>query len=279
MKVYISTSCLKQGKNLFQTLDVYKQHGIKYVELGSAHNYTDKIDQIYNYNFRYLIHNYFPPSREPFIVNLASQNPQIVENSLNLARNSILLCTKLNIPFYSIHPGYLQDPDLSYKFNHSHKIYPYSSGFRTFCDSIGKLNDFAIKNKVKLLVENNIIYTQEFGNISHFTMLYTYQEFIKLFNIINSKNLGMLLDLAHLNVNSYRLNYDKYEFIHKLKDHVIAVHLSGNNSTVDSHESIKKDSWMLDVMKKQFPNITRIFEARNLTIEEIIQNKKLLERI
>lgn len=279
MNVYISTSCLKGGRNLFHVLDIYRQNNIQYVELGSAHNYDSNVDKIYTYDFHYLVHNYFPPVQEPFVLNLASQNHKIVAKSLALAKKSILLCAKLNIPFYTVHPGYLQDPDLSFKFNPQRKIISYESGFRTFCESIVRLNNFALKQKVKLLVENNIIYTQEFGNISHFVMLYTQQEFIRLFKVVNSQNLGILLDLGHLNVGSYRLNFDKYEFIESLKGYVMALHLSGNDGAIDSHGNIDRDSWMLDVIKKQLPNATRIFEARNLTIEEIIQNKQLLEKI
>lgn len=279
MNVYISTSCLKDGKNVFSVLDTYKHHGITHVELGSSHTYAHRLDSLSSYNVHYLIHNYFPPSKDPFIINLASQDARIRKQSLNLAMGSVELCAKLNVPFYSIHPGYLQDPNEKYEFDPTAHITNYDKGYNTYCDSIRELTDFAEEKNVKVLVENNIVYTQEFGDVSTFTMLYTYQEFVNLFETIRSTNLGMLLDLAHLNVNAFRLHYDKYKFISHLKKYVAALHLSGNDGTIDSHANISKDSWMLDVIKNDFPTTIRIFEARNLTIEEILQNKRLLEEI
>lgn len=279
MNVYISTSCLQKGKNVFSVLDTYNHHDITHVELGSSHTHAHRLDSLSSYNIHYLIHNYFPPSKDPFIINLASQNSTIREKSLSLAKSSVLLCEKLHVPFYSIHPGYLQDPNEKYEFDHSIHSTDHDKGFTTYCDSIRELNAFAEEKTVKILVENNIVYTQDFGDVSAFTMLYAYQEFVNLFETIRSPNLGMLLDLAHLNVNSYRLRYDKYEFIANVKKYVRALHLSGNDGTIDSHGTIPKGSWMLDVIKTDFPTLPRIFEARNLTIEEILQNKRLLEQI
>ena len=87
-------------KNLSKVLEQYQNGGIENVELGSIHSPFDtKI--LKKYDFNYLIHNYFPAPKKSFIFNLSSPNLEIKKKSLQLAKNAIELCRKINSPMYT----------------------------------------------------------------------------------------------------------------------------------------------------------------------------------
>lgn len=265
---------------MFDILDTYANSGIKNVELGSYCSSPIDLDLLGSYDFDYLVHNYFPPSEEPIILNLASPSKAILMKSIEHVKKAIKLCVKLGSPLYSVHPGYRQDPDIHFKFDHKKPIIPYNNSFKTFTQSINSVNNFAIDNGVKFAVENNIINTQEFGDITKFCLLYRLEEFKTLFNEIPSSNLGLLLDLGHLNVNSFWLNLDKYDFVDKIKDKVFAIHIHDNDRKQDLHTNINKNSWFLETIKQKFfKDIPLTIESRNLDIDEIIHAKKLIESL
>lgn len=74
-KIYVSTEAFKT-KNLETVLDIAYRHGINYLELSFGLEYrADTIDLVknsLNNNFKFLIRNYFPASKDSFVLNLAS---------------------------------------------------------------------------------------------------------------------------------------------------------------------------------------------------------------
>jgi len=74
--IYTSTSCLKNPSNIIEVLKEYEKAEIVNVELGSVHKYFD-IKELKQFNFNFIIHNYFPPPETPFVINLATKNEKI----------------------------------------------------------------------------------------------------------------------------------------------------------------------------------------------------------
>lgn len=70
MSIYVSTSCLKNPRNVINVLKEYEKADIDNVELGSIHAHFDVRD-LKKFNFNFLIHNYFPPPKNAFNFNLA----------------------------------------------------------------------------------------------------------------------------------------------------------------------------------------------------------------
>ena len=90
--IYASTSCLKNPIILSKVLDTYQKGEIENVELGSVHT-SFNINILKKYDFNFLVHNYFPPSKKPFNFNLASQNPKI-QKQKNSPRFPVILSSK-----------------------------------------------------------------------------------------------------------------------------------------------------------------------------------------
>jgi sugar phosphate isomerase/epimerase len=279
MTIYISTSCLKNNKNVIDVLGVYENIGLKNIELGSSHMFVDNIiDKLKSYNFNFIVHNYFPPSKNMFVMNLSSQNSTILKKTLGQIKNAIRLCNELDGNLYSFHPGFTIDPLnlplISIKLNK--KPILHDKAVDIFINMVQKVNAYAEDYGVKIAVENHVA-TKE---TSKFLIFYAYEDFEELFKKINSDNLGTLIDFGHLKVTSYWMNFDKYDFIDKIKEHIFAFHIHDNNSISDEHKSIRKTSWFMQFCdKKIFKTSIIVLESVNLNSNKIIENKKLLENM
>ena len=93
MIIYVSSACSSK-KNIREAIEELAQLGIKNIELtGGTIYYQDYEKDILRlkeeYNLNYLVHNYFPPPQESFVLNLASLNNDIYQKSLNHRKQSL----------------------------------------------------------------------------------------------------------------------------------------------------------------------------------------------
>ena len=255
MTIYVSTSCLSSKYDYSQILDVYSKSGIKNIELGVCNDSTlDVAKLLKKYNFNYIVHHYFPPPKEQFIVNLASQDEQIRKKSIDQMKNSIDFCVDSNINFFSFHAGFRVDPNINLKFNFNN-IPEYEKSFSMFRESVAEIADYAERRSVKVAIENNVL--SEYNLVdgrNKLLLMCELWEFERLFDEITSKNLGALLDIGHLKVTANLLKFDADEFIDKLKDKIFAVHVHENNGIVDEHRCIKEGDWSLGIVDSYFRN-------------------------
>jgi len=280
MKIYVSTSCLINKFNFLQVLNIYNLLGIQNVELGVLIDYNENILKLLKqYNFNYIVHHYFPPPKDPFIINLASQNKQILQKSIDQIIKSIDFCNDYNIKIFSFHAGFRVDPDINLKFD-LNNITEYQTSFNTFKESVLKIADYAEKKDVKVAVENNVLSKYNLvGGRNKLLLMCEAWEFEKLFQEIKSENLGILLDLGHLKVTSNILKFNANNFIENLKNKIFLVHIHENNGEVDEHKCIKKGDWSLKVMKKYFKsiNIPVVLECKCNSEKELENSLKILK--
>lgn len=272
--IYISTSCLKNPRNLVNVLTEYEKAGIENVELGSVHEYFD-IDLLKKFSFNFIIHNYFPPPKEEFNLNLASDNQTIRSKSITLAKTAIDLCCDLNSPLYTFHAGFTVDPQkLGKKFS-KESIVDREKSIKTYSESVIEIIEFASNRGISVAMEPNVV--QKFNLIDGKNELCLFAEFDeieRLFKIISNKKFGLLLDLGHTSVTAHWLKFDKNLFIEKFRSKIIAVHASNNNGLTDQHKSLTKDCWTASKLK-MFKDISISLETMNLTTDEIKLNLKI----
>ena len=108
--VSVSTTFVADDTPLQEALKQCKNVGIKSVEIGSNHCYEVHYDYLHDYNFQYLVHNYFPIPQMSFVLNIASFDEQIRNLSLQHIKKAIDLCKKIGAELYTFHPGFLTDP-------------------------------------------------------------------------------------------------------------------------------------------------------------------------
>jgi len=284
MSLYISINALSDNFKLAKILEIYHQNQINKIELSSWPHYELKIlNALKIYPASYLVHNYFPAPKKPFVFNLASSNPKIVQKSLKLAKKAIKLCKLIHSPFYSFHGGLLFDSEgqLEAKtktFKINSKIYDKKQARQTFLSNLEKLLLFAQKMKVRLLIENNVCTPL----LKNKLLFVDEEDFLWLFSKIENKNVGILLDLGHLKVSAQTYGFKAEKFISKVKGKIQALHLHDNDGKNDLHWPLTYQSWswqLLKSLKLKCHNLSLILEARLQNIQEILQQKKLVENL
>ncbi len=275
--LFISTTFLEDGKPISAALEICNQLNIDGVEMGSNHCFEDDYSYIKNYAFRLLNHNYFPIPEYEFVVNIASRNDSIREQSLIHAQNAIDFSAEFGAEIYTIHPGFITDPSGEKKttknYDFSFEKIDESNDARqhtTNCmvTSLDKLVSYAEKKSIKLAIETE-------GSINHHNQLImqTPEEYEALFQRFSPTDLGINLNIGHLILAANHFNFDPFEFSKFVQPSVVAMELSHNYGKNDDHLPLKKDAWYWPVIfDKGFTGIPRILEFRRATMAELISS-------
>tara|TARA_B100000780_G_scaffold59085_1_gene37700 strand:- start:165 stop:1013 length:849 start_codon:yes stop_codon:yes gene_type:complete len=216
----------------------------------------------YESKIQKLAHNYFPAPRIPFVLNLGSSNNEIRKKSILHCMAGLDLTKKTNGNFFSAHSGFCIDPlenMLGRKFIHNIKI-DRELNKNLFINSLEEINDYALKTDTLFLIENNVLTTDNNNKINPLLCCDS-DEIIEILELMNSNNIGLLLDTGHLKVSCHTLKKSlKEEFI-KLKSYVNAIHHSDNDSINDLNNMINTDYWFWE-HSKDFVEIINIIEVK-----------------
>ncbi len=268
--IYISTGGFNK-KSVIEVIKSLSQYDINAFEL-SGGIYTENLEsqlKILSNKFKFTVHNYFPPPKKPFVLNLASLDETIYQKSLNHIKKSIKLASSIKSPFYSFHAGFLIDPKVKElgKTIKSNNLYNRDKCLERFIYALKILSQYASKYKIKLLVENNVITQSNLRKFDSNPLLMTdiesTKEIIKNFD----QNLYFLVDVAHLKVSANTLDFDACAYLEIFKDKIGGYHLSDNDGLSDSNKEISKSSWFWSYLRN---------DLRYYTLEVYDQNPKVL---
>lgn len=278
--IYISTTFTKDNSSIKKSLDKLKKFKINNVELGSNHKYEKNYNFIKRNEFNYLVHNYFPVPKKNIIINIASQKKEIRQESINQVKKSINFSKKINAKLYTFHPGFLTDPDGT---NQSDKNYDflwrkdlsinknYKHAWKNMIASIKKIIIFAKKKRVKIAIE-----TEGSINASEHLLMQQPSEFLKFKKIFSKNDIGINLNIGHLNLASKVFNFDKIKFVKQIENYIVAMELSHNSGKNDDHLPLKKNEWYWKIINdKKFKLTPKILEFRNTGIDKIYKQLKL----
>ena len=88
-------------------------------------------------------------------------------------------------------------------------------------------------------------------------------------------NVNLLVDVAHLKVSAQTLGFDPREMFKLCEPWIQAYHLSDNDGTRDSNESIQENSWFWPYLKKNLDYYSlEIYDVRPDQFNEQIQMTK-----
>ena len=279
MTIYISTGGLKFLSAVQAVESLYK-NDVKEIELsgGLYHpNLIKDLGKFVDKGLKFQIHNYFPPPKKPFIINLASEDKEIRNLSLNHVFEAIRSCRVIDANYYSFHAGFLCDFNISEigKKINKRKLCNRSKSIDLFLESLNKISKFAEDNGILIMVENNVLSKKnllEFDE-SPFLMCDT-DETLKIMH--NSpKNIHLLIDVAHLKVSSNSLNFDPGLYFSKCNNFIKGYHLSDNNGLSDTNNVIREDSWFWKYLKKDLNYFS--LEIYGETISSLKKIKKICQ--
>lgn len=274
-QVYISTGAFKT-RELRPILETCLHNGIHHLELSSGTRFEEgMLDIVLQYHRRptqYLVHNYFPPNRDPFVLNLASTNEYTLQRSRDHCRTAIALAAELGAPYYSVHAGaamHARPEDLGRPQTHLiHK--DVQKAYETFVDSVALLSRYAASKGLRLLVENHVV--APFNLIdgeNRFLFASTAEDILRFLTDIGDSALGILLDVGHLKVTAASLGFDPCELVDQVAPYVRAFHLSDNDGRSDQNLSFGRDAWFMNLLP-DFPEATYIIEAYRLEPSDIL---------
>ena len=276
--IYISTGGFNK-KSVIEVIKLLSKNNIRAFEL-SGGIYTENLElklKKLSSEYKFIVHNYFPPPQNPFVLNLASLNENIYQRSLNHIKKSIELASFIKSPFYSFHAGFLIDPKVKElgKTIKSNYLYDRDKCLERFIYSLKLLSNYASKYKIKLLVENNVITEsnlRKFGsNPLLMTDIKSTKELVESFD----ENLYFLVDVAHLKVSANTLNFDACSYLEIFKNKIGGYHLSDNNGLSDSNKEVSKNSWFWPHLRRDLNYYT--LEVYNPDPDILFSQLKLAE--
>lgn len=281
MSIFVSTTYIKDGSKVTDAVKQLTDNGIFNIELGSTHACEDDLlGKLNNSKCSYITHNFFPPQKDRIILNIASLNENIRRESIKFIRLSIDFAVSIGAKVYTIHPGFLIEPDneanseKNYDFNFSKsKDSNYQESMNVLLRSIDEIINYSLNSSVKVAIEVQ-------GSATHkdAVLFSRSDEFEKILK--HNKKVFVNLNLAHLHLASSAWGFDINKAIDILKDRVVAVEVSHSQNEEDSHAGLEPNGWYIDLLKKRiFDDIPVIFEGRNLAIEDVLRSYRILEDI
>ncbi len=287
--IYISSSSIK-SESIESCVNELVSMDIRNIELSGGVSYSanmkESLKDLKNkYALNYLIHNYFPPPKESFVLNIASDNDEIRKLSIAFTKSSIDLAHAIDIDFYSLHAGYAKhyapSSDGGYFIPVNSKSISPDAALLIMYDSLSQIKEYAAKYKVTIGIENLF----PFGETPEDSLLCTPEDiFAFLDSIAQEECFGFLLDLGHLNISANYFGFDPDEFIGSLKKNynhkILEIHLSGNDGKSDQHGPLSPDCWQLKAAQRfNLKKIPVTLECRGLKAEEISYQYQMVKRI
>lgn len=267
--LYITSYCSSE-KSVARGIEQFASLGFKNIELTGGTGYSEYLEEKLHdlrdkFGLTYLIHNYFPPQQENFVLNLASGDRVVRSGTFNLVSQAVALSREFSQHLYSIHAGYVHD--LSPVKGKDGLFLPANSrknSKKAFYDSVEHIASSLLPKGFKLAVENAF---PAYGN-GRFSMLSSPEDIFEFLQFTERyPNIGFLLDLGHLNVAAYYQKFDKEIFLKKLlsdfRHKIFELHLSRNNGVEDTHEICQVNSFEVQFVganRETFKDIPIVLE-------------------
>ena len=236
------TSCCSPSRAIHEAVADIVALGVRNIELtgGTLYEHYD-LDALMALKTRrgldFLIHNYFPPRSEEFVLNPASTDPEILSRTHQALADSIALARDFGHDLYSLHAGFSYDQIPVFR---DDGLFTPMSGPRFgrghLYDGVERIAATILPPEVNLALENAF----PLPTAGRFSLMASPGDILAfLERFADRDNVGLLLDLGHLNLSAARLGFDKAAFLDRLLGDwghkIFEVHASANNGEHDSH--------------------------------------------
>lgn len=287
--IYISSSSI-DGGSIENCIKELIHVGINNIELSGGARYSDNIlrslknlKDIFSINF--LIHNYFPPPKEDFVLNIASHDVKQRQRSIQFVKTSIDMACEIGVDRYTVHAGYTRNfrpnqtgsyfvADDSEGISHEHANH-------IMLQTLFEIQKYAAERKIKIGLENLF----PIDDAPESSLLCTpFDIFRFLDSVAEDDNIGLLLDLGHVLISADYFGFYEDEFIKTLREKyhhkILGVHLSGNDGKYDYHGLLSHDCWQLKAVQQfNYETIPVTIESRGLSPDSVLSQYKMIQSI
>ena len=252
--IYVSSSCVR-NKTIKDSVQELIDNGFNNIELSGGTEYYDGFDDDLlelkeKYNLNYICHNYFPPPKEHFVLNLASLNDEIYNKSFEHIKSAIELSKKLGAKRFGFHAGFFIDIKVSEIGKKITKVNLFDKqiSIQKFCDGFEKLQNIA--DDLELYIENNV-FSSTNANTYKNENLFMMTNGCEYKDLKSMIDFNLLLDVAHLKVSSKTLGLNFEDELNYMINQTNYVHISDNDAFHDLNHKLQKDSKLVKLLKKQ----------------------------
>lgn len=244
--IYLSTGGFS-GKTFVESAGLLAGCGITALELSAGRPVGDVESALRELAARcnLVLHNYFPPPPEPFVLNLASLNDGVSRTSMAHVRRAIDLSVVAGSRWFSFHAGFLMDPQVDElgKKIAMRQLNNRSEATEVFIARVLELAHYAGERNIRLLIENNVLSANNFRQFGCNPLLMVDPvETAAIMERLQGR-VGLLVDVAHLKVSARSLGFDPAAFLQQFAGITEAYHLSDNDGLSDSNGPIAPDAW------------------------------------
>ena len=178
-----------------------------------------------------------------------------------------------NSKLYTIHPGFLADPinasrtknNYDFIWDNNNSNTNYNLAFKNMLSSLKKIVHFAKSKKVKVAIETEGSFKKK-----NLLLMQKPSEYKELFKYFKPNDLGVNLNIGHLNLASKAFKFSKFKFVKKLKQYILAIELSHNDGIKDQHLPLRENEWYWKIINDPyFSEVYKILEFRNTSIKNI----------
>ncbi len=273
--VFVSTTSF-QTHDLADIFRLCETHDIGAVELSVAKAWTLEMVRREKNVRRLLVHNYFPPPENPFLLNLASQDADNLRRSLDHCRAAIDLSAELGGAIYAAHGGFgmdlgttlLGNPEAQKALSED-AFTPYERIYATLVESTQALCAYGRERGVRFLIENNVLSPLNGVHGRRLIPMAHPEELLRLVRDVGDPDFGLLIDVGHANVSSNALQFDRNDFFATLSPHIAALHLSDNDGVRDQNCAFDKSAWFVPYLK-DFSDAVLTLELNKLAPAQIL---------
>lgn len=245
-QIYVSSSGIRVSR-IGEAVRELAQAGYQYIELsGGTKPYDGWLEELQalkvQFDLSYRCHNYFPPPRENFVMNLSADG-EVLQQTLAQVRWCLQVSQQLQADKLGIHAGFRMQPkvrELGVQIEQRELLATEVAQQRMFAN-LRALSEDARACGVQLYVENNVFSAanqQSFGGENPFLLTHAgeYHQYQQ------QQAFPLLLDVAHLKVSCHSLGLDFASQLHTLLAHTDYLHISDNDGLRDSNQTLREDS-------------------------------------
>ena len=277
--IYISTGGFRDQTGL-ASAETLVDAGFSGIELSGGLYHEGQLQGLKSISkkAKLQLHNYFPPPPQSFVLNLASSNPEVSQMSQTHIETALQWSSELGCSAFGFHAGFLLDPhpnELGRKIK-MRQLDDRAQALQRFAERVTILAERAEGLGIQLWIENNVLSP---ANLAEFganpLLLVDPDEIISFFKIM-PKTVGLLLDVAHLQVSARALKFSSQQALERLSPLVDAAHLSDNDGTSDSNEPVRSESWFWPKLRKRLSSYT--VEVYGADMKQLRQQVDLVQK-
>jgi sugar phosphate isomerase/epimerase len=282
-RLFVSSTFVPDQSPLCDALDICARMPIDGVELGSNHCFEGRYPYLADFDFSYLVHNFFPIPEQGYVVNIASADDSIRQKSLAHIRSSIDFTSENNADLYTFHPGFLSDPvgadrsDINFDFKFDEQ--PLSTNRKLAEDhmyrSLDEIVTWAKQRNVTIAVETE-------GSVRHHhqLLMQSPSDFDLFKSRFSPVDLGINLNIGHVHLASRVFSFSVESIVDCLQHYLLAMELSHNEGEEDSHQPLIEGAWYWPIiLREEFRDIPKILEFRDVSEADMHNSVALFRKV